>query len=69
VVDRAPLGQVICVYFGFPYQPNIPLIALFILTMEAIHSSETLVLTRATRLHIPEDGNLYSHRSENINLT
>jgi hypothetical protein len=28
------------------------------LTMEAMHSSETLVLTRATRRSIPEDGSL-----------
>jgi hypothetical protein len=34
--------------------------------MEAIRSSETSVLTRATRLHILEDGIVHSHRGENL---
>jgi hypothetical protein len=29
--------------------------------MEAIHSSETLVYTRSTRGHIPEDGFLHDY--------
>jgi hypothetical protein len=36
------------------------------LMMEAIRSSETLVLIRAPRRNMPEDGILYSHRRESI---
>jgi hypothetical protein len=36
------------------------------LMMEAKHSYETLVLTRATRRNTPEDGTLRSHRRENL---
>jgi hypothetical protein len=36
------------------------------LTMEDIRSSETSVLTRATRRHNPEDGIFHSHRHENL---
>jgi hypothetical protein len=34
--------------------------------MDAIRSSEALVLTRATRRHISEDSILHSHRHENL---
>jgi hypothetical protein len=36
------------------------------LMTDAIRSSETSVLTRATLRHIPEDGILHSHRRENF---
>jgi hypothetical protein len=40
---------------------------LVILMMEAIRSSETLVVTTATLRHIPEDDALHIHRGEILN--
>jgi hypothetical protein len=39
---------------------------LFTLMMEALLSSETLVLTRVTLRHIPEDGSLHSDRRQSL---
>jgi hypothetical protein len=42
------------------------LLILFTLKMDAIGSSETSALTRATLRQIPEDGILYSQIRENL---
>jgi hypothetical protein len=44
--------------------PSSPI--LVTLMMEAIHPSETSVLTRATQHNIPEDHIRHSHRRENL---
>jgi hypothetical protein len=41
-------------------------LVLFALMNKAIHSSETSVLTRTTRHHIPEADILHSHRRETL---
>jgi hypothetical protein len=48
------------------FRIGLQLLILCILMMEEIRSSETSVLTRLTMRHIPADGILHSHCSENL---
>jgi hypothetical protein len=65
--DVTPCGS--CVLRLLVTANVVPTSSILVTLMEAIRSSETSVLTKVTRRNKPEDGILYSHRRENLNLT
>jgi hypothetical protein len=65
-IDKAFPRSVLWLLVTANVVPSSPI--LVTLMMEAMHSSKTSVLSRATQHNIPEDGILHSHRRENLKL-
>jgi hypothetical protein len=61
------LSVFISIVLGFLVNDKFPSALIFVtLMMEAVRSSETPFLTRATQHNIPEDGILHSPRRDNL---